>query len=150
MKWLSKKQMFRIPIAGWSMWLAGDIQLERGDRESAQKAMAQCATWLRRRVSVMVFPEGTRSAEGQLAEFKDGAFRLAIEEQVPIVPMALVGTKEAIRKHDWRFGPARAEVHVMDPVDTMGMTLDDLDALRTTVRDRIASQLMSMRAATPG
>lgn len=146
MKWLSKKEMFRIPVAGWLMYLAGDIQVDRGDRESGQKAMAACADYLRNRVSVMIFPEGTRAVDGELGRFKDGAFRLAIETQVPILPLAVAGTKEALRKHDWRFGRADAEVHVMAPVPTEGLTLDDVDELRERVRDLISDQLATMRS----
>ena len=108
MKWLSKQEMFKIPIAGWLMYVAGDIKLDRGDRDSAKKAMDRCVWYLKHRVSVMVFPEGTRAVDGELGKFKDGAFRLAIEAQVPILPLAVHGTKEALRKHDWRFGRANA------------------------------------------
>ncbi len=145
MKWLSKQEMFGIPVAGWLMYLAGDIKLDRGDRESAQRAMGTCAEYLRERVSVMIFPEGTRAADGELGRFKDGAFRLAIETGTPILPLAVSGTKEALRKHDWRFGRADAEVHVMAPVPTEGLTLDDLDDLRDGVRASISAQLESMR-----
>jgi 1-acyl-sn-glycerol-3-phosphate acyltransferase len=145
MKWLSKKEMFKIPIAGWLMYLAGDVKLDRGDKDSATKAMDRCQWYLRRKVCVMIFPEGTRQQDGELGRFKDGAFRLAIEAQVPILPLAVAGTKEALRKHDWRFGRADAEVHVMAPVETAGLTLDDLDALRDRVRDLIQAQLVDMR-----
>ena len=65
----------------------------------------------------MVFPEGTRSASGELGPFKDGAFLLAIEAQVPILPLAVHGTRTALRKHDWRLGVADAEVHVLEPIE---------------------------------
>ncbi len=145
MKWLSKQQLFKVPVAGWLMHLAGDVQLDRGDKVSAQRAMAQCADYLRRRVSVMIFPEGTRAVDGELGRFKDGAFRLAIETQVPILPLAVSGTKEALRKHDWRFGRADAEVHVMAPVSTVGLTLDDVADLREQVRSAISAQLATMK-----
>lgn len=150
MKWLSKKEMFRIPVAGWLMYLAGDVKLDRGDRESAQKAMDRCKVWLGRRVSVMIFPEGTRSHSGEMAEFKDGAFRLAIETQLPILPLAVHGTKDALRKHDWRMGRSDAEVHVLAPVETDGLTMDDLPALKTRVRDAIVAERARMGGAVPG
>lgn len=146
MKWLSKKEMFKIPIAGWLMYLAGDVKVDRGDRDSAKKAMDRCAWYLDRHVSVMVFPEGTRAVNGDLGEFKDGAFRLAIESQVPILPLTVHGTKEALRKHDWRFGHAHAECHVLAPVSTEGMTLDDVASLKEHVRDLIAAELGVMKA----
>ena len=141
MKWLSKREMFKIPIAGWLMYLAGDIKLDRGDRDSAKAAMDRCAWYLDRKVSVMVFPEGPRAVDGELGKFKDGAFRLAIESGVPVLPIAVHGTKEALRKHDWRFGKANAACHVMEPISTDGMTLEDVDALKDRVRDMISAQL---------
>lgn len=144
MKWLSKQENFKIPIAGWLMHLVGDVKLVRGERESAKVAMDRCAWYLDHKVSVMVFPEGTRAVDGELGKFKDGAFRLAIESGVPILPLAVHGTKEALRKHDWRYGRATAACHVMEPVSTEGMTIEDLDLLKERVRDLISTQLVVM------
>ena len=102
---------------------------------------------LDRRVSVIIFPEGTRSETGELQEFKDGAFRLAVDAGVPIIPLAVHGTKTALRKHDWRFGRARAEVRILEPISTEGLTKRDVPALRDRVRDRIATELETMRSA---
>ena len=84
---------------------------------------------LDRRVSVIIFPEGTRSESGELQEFKDGAFRLAVDAGVPIIPLAVHGTKTALRKHDWRYGRARAEVRILEPISTEGLTKRDVPAL---------------------
>src|SRR5512138_3339362 len=92
MKWLSKSEFFKIPFVGWLMRLAGDIPLVRDDAKSIVRAMRECGDRIDKRVSVMIFPEGTRSASGELGEFKDGAFRLAVEKQVPIVPLVVHGT----------------------------------------------------------
>jgi 1-acyl-sn-glycerol-3-phosphate acyltransferase len=137
MKWLSKAELFRIPIMGWMMWLAGDIPVKRGFGPSALEAMARCRKALANRVSVMIFPEGTRSKTAELLPFKDGAFRLAIEAGVPILPLAVSGTSTALRKHDWRFGKSVAEVRVLSPVDTTGLTLADVPALKGRVREMI-------------
>jgi 1-acyl-sn-glycerol-3-phosphate acyltransferase len=126
------------------MRMAGDIPLVRGNRDSVLAALAQCRARLDAHVSIMVFPEGTRSASGELAEFKDGAFLLAIEAQAPILPLAVHGTRTALRKHDWRLGVSDAEVHVLAPISTTGMTLADLSALREQVRDCIAVELADM------
>jgi len=99
--------------------------------------MARCREVLRNRVSVMIFPEGTRSKTAELLPFKDGAFRLAIEAGVPVLPLALSGTGTALRKHDWRFGRSRAEVRVLEPIETQGLTLDDVPALKSKVREII-------------
>jgi 1-acyl-sn-glycerol-3-phosphate acyltransferase len=85
----------------------------------------------------MNFPERTRSNTGELRVFKAGAFKLAIEAQLPILPLAVYGTRDALRKHDWRLGNADATVRVLEPVSTAGLTLDDLDDLRRRVRTMI-------------
>lgn len=141
MKWMSKKEMFKIPVGGWLMQMARDIKLDRGNRESAQAAMDACADMLKQHVSVMVFPEGTRSTTGEMLPFKDGAFKLALEAGVPILPLAVRGTAEGLRKHDWRFGKTTAEVRVLEPVSTEGLTLDDLDDLRERVRTIIQDEV---------
>src|SRR5215213_4298533 len=137
MKWLSKAELFRIPIMGWMMWLVGDIPVKRGFGPSAVEAMERCRRSLRQRVSVMIFPEGTRSRTADLLPFKDGAFRLAIESGVPILPLALSGTRTALPKHDWHFGRSVAQVQVLDPVETTGLTLADVPSLKARVRDII-------------
>ena len=78
----------------------------------------------------MIFPEGTRSTTAELLPFKDGAFRLAIEAGVPILPLAVSGTGTALPKHDWRFGRSVAEVRVLEPVETTGLSLDDVPRSR--------------------
>jgi 1-acyl-sn-glycerol-3-phosphate acyltransferase len=148
MKWLSKAELFRIPVMGWLMHLAGDVPVKRGFGPSAVEAMARCREVLSNRVSVMIFPEGTRSPTAELLPFKDGAFRLAIDAGVPILPLALHGTGNALPKHDWRFGRSTAVVEVLPPVETAGLTPADVPALKQKVRtmivegrDRLARQL---------
>ena len=138
MKWLSKDTIFRIPVMGWMMRMAGDIELRRGDRASASGALAACRDRLAKRVSVMIFPEGTRSRGGELLPFKDGAFRLAVETGAPILPIAIAGTRHAMAKGSFRFQSAVARCEVLEPVSTEGLTTDDVPALRERVRSLIA------------
>lgn len=145
MKWMSKIEIMRIPLVGWMMRLARDIPLERGDAKSIVAAMNAARERLDTNVSVMIFPEGTRSASGELGEFMSGAFRLAINAQVPILPLAVHGTGDALRKHDWRLGSARAEVRVLEPISTVGMTKADMPALRDRVRAVIADARDDLR-----
>jgi 1-acyl-sn-glycerol-3-phosphate acyltransferase len=98
-------------------------------------------------MSVMIFPEGTRSLDGEIRAFKDGAFRLAITTGTPILPMAVHGTRSALRKHDWRMGDTNAEVRVLEPISTVGMTEDDIPVLRERVRDLIVAEVAKMSAA---
>jgi 1-acyl-sn-glycerol-3-phosphate acyltransferase len=137
MKWLGKASLFKIPVVGWSMWLAGDIPVRRGEKDSALQAMAICKRWLDKGMPVMIFPEGTRSKTEELLPFKDGAFRLAIETGADVLPMAVSGTRRALPKHSWRFATARALVTVGTPISTKGMTLADVERLKTLARDQI-------------
>lgn len=146
MKWLSKASFFRIPVVGWMMSLAGDIPVHRGDARSAARAMLACRDRLRRGVSVMIFPEGTRSMKPDLLPFKDGAFRLAIDEQLPILPLALAGTRTALPKKGFVMQRADAEVTILEPIDTKGMTTKDVPELR----DRVQKMITEARAEILG
>ena len=146
MKWLSKSEFFKIPFVGWMMWLSGDIRLVRGDKKAGVQALVDMKDRLAKRVSVMVFPEGTRSKTGELGEFKEGAFRVAIQTGHPILPIAVMGTRDALVKHDWRFGFSDAEVRVLDPIPTEGLTKADVPELRDRTRAVIAEALDTMRA----
>ena len=146
MKWLSKETVFKIPLVGWLMTMAGDVRLIRGNKESIVEAMKDCSDRLGKRTSVMLFPEGTRTRDGSLGQFKDGAFRLAIEHQVPILPMVVNGTREALQAGSWKMNVTDAEVRVMEPISTTGLTLDDVPELRERVRNIIAAELEAMRS----
>ena len=137
MKWLSKHTIFNIPVMGWMMRMALDVPVRRGQRESALAALAECRDRLTRRVSVMIFPEGTRSRTDELLPFKDGAFHLAIQSGVPILPIALAGTRSCMAKGSFAFRHAHAKARVLDPIDTDGLTLDDVPALRDRTRATI-------------
>ena len=145
MKWLSKSDFFRYPLIGWMMRMAGDISLVRGERDSAKQAMDACRDRLSKKVSVMIFPEGTRSRTGELQPFKNGAFRLAIETGTPILPLAVNGAYTALVKGDWRFGVSNAEVRVLEPVETAGMSMTQFGELRDRVHALIAAELAEMR-----
>ena len=148
MKWLSKATFFKIPLIGWMMRMACDIRLVRGERDSVIAAMAACGDRLQKRVSVMIFPEGTRSNDGELKPFKDGAFRLAIEHQAPILPLAVNGAYSALIKGDWRFGVTDAQVCVLEPISTDGLTLADVATLRDRTHAIIAAAVSDMRSLT--
>jgi 1-acyl-sn-glycerol-3-phosphate acyltransferase len=145
MKWLSKIELFRLPVVGWLLRLADDIPLERGDRDSAAKAMAACADRLSKKVSVMIFPEGTRATGDELLPFKDGAFRLAIETGTPILPIAVHGTRTALQKHSWKLGESRARAVVLEAEPVEGLGIEDLDVLKKRVRDRIEEALEELK-----
>jgi len=147
MKYLSKESILRIPLVGWMMKMSGDVSLLRGDRSSGAAALIVCEKWLKRKMSVMIFPEGTRSSDGEMRSFKDGAFVLAIRTQTPMLPVVVHGTRSALRKSDWRMGDAKAEVRVLEIIETTGMTLNDVPALRERVRDAMIAEIAKMRLA---
>lgn len=148
MKWVAKSTFFNIPIVGFLLMLSRDIKLVRGAKGAGAHVYTEAANRLSTRTSVMLFPEGTRSASGELGAFKDGAFKIAIEAQAPILPLVVHGTRNALIKHDWRFGRCDAVVQILDPIPTIGMTLEDVDALREQVRDLIAATKADLAAAS--
>ena len=89
-----------------------------------------------------------QEGDAEALPFKDGAFRLAIDAGVPILPLVVCGTSTALRKHDWRVNPARAEVRVLEPIETTGLTIADVPALRDRVRDLIAKARAEMAVGT--
>ncbi len=145
MKWVSKETFFRLPAMGWMMRMAGDIEVQRGNNRSRLRALEGIRDRLGKRVTVMIMPEGTRSRTGNLLPFQDGAFRTAVEAGVPILPMAVAGTRHAMAKGSLLFNRARAEVRVLEPVETAGLTLDDVPELRERVRGLIQAARDDLR-----
>ena len=114
--------------------MAGDIPVKRGERMSAVKEMANARDRLHKKASVMIFIEGTRSRDGELLPYEDGAFRLALEAGVPSVPLVVAGTRDAMAKGSFRLQRARARVKVLPPIETAGLTVNDVVALRDRPR----------------
>jgi 1-acyl-sn-glycerol-3-phosphate acyltransferase len=141
MKFLSKRSVFRIPLLGWQMRLAGDVAVERGDKDSARRALEQLRRRLLEGSSVIVFPEGTRRSDGAVAPFRDGAFRLAIESGVDVVPLAVRGTERALPVHSLVFRRTAASVTVLPPLATAGLAPGDAPGLAESARLRIAEAL---------
>lgn len=146
MKWISKDDFFRYPLVGWCMRMAQDIRLRRGDAKAAVHVLQEAQDRLEKNVSVMIFPEGTRSQDGELQEFKTGAARIAIQSGAPILPIALLGTRDALVKSDWRFGRSHAEARILEPISTDGLTKKDAGELTERLRDLIGDTLDEMRS----
>jgi 1-acyl-sn-glycerol-3-phosphate acyltransferase len=144
MKWVAKESLFKVPWLGWMFRLSGDIPVRRGDHESGQAVLAAARRYLDRGMSVMFFPEGTRSRDGRLQAFKSGAFRLAIEAGVPVLPIAVSGTAEGMPKGSPWVRPARPRARVLPLVPTSGLSPNDADRLREEVRNRIAAAVADL------
>ena len=141
MKLLFKRSLLRIPLLGWQLLIAGDVPIVRGNKESARVAMEELKRWLARRVSVFFFPEGTRSPDGSLGPFREGAFRLAIEAGVDVVPLAISGAGQGLPKHSFIFQPTTATLTVLPPVSTKGLSAADAPRLAAEIREVIARSL---------
>lgn len=141
-KWVAKKSLFYFPFIGWNMLLNGYVPLERGKTTSMRKMLAESGKLLRERNSIMIFPEGTRSKDGKLQPFKSGAFHLALENQVPILPIAITGTSKAIRKGGFLINPNYdIRATVLDPIPYSEIKGKDPKAVSAIVHAKIAEFL---------
>jgi 1-acyl-sn-glycerol-3-phosphate acyltransferase len=152
-KWISKAANFYVPCMGWFMYHAGYIPLRRGNKSSVLRCMARARQYIDDGVSVLFFPEGTRSKDGAVKEFKAGAFKLAIESQCDILPLAITGTANALPKDTWKFSnePTVMRMIVGDVISTKGMTEADLERLTAETRARVVAlkQELEARALAP-
>ena len=138
-KWVAKDSLFKIPVLGWNMLLSRHIRLRRGDFSSVKRAYKEASEWLRNGVSVVFFPEGTRSDNHEIGTFQNGAFKLAIKEKVPILPIMIKGTKNAIPKGSWRFTTKiSCVIRVLAPIDTSGLLAHDFIRLRELTRAQLS------------
>jgi 1-acyl-sn-glycerol-3-phosphate acyltransferase len=137
-KWIANEHLFKLPIVGLSMLSTKHIKLRKGKLGSIKNAYQEASEWLKRGMSIMLFPEGTRSNGYGLKEFYNGAFKLAIKEQVPILPISIKGTGNAIPRGSWLFTTnVSGGFKVLEPVDTVGASPDDFEKIRDLVRSRI-------------
>jgi 1-acyl-sn-glycerol-3-phosphate acyltransferase len=145
-KWVAKASLFKVPFIGWCLSLIKHIKLVRGDFSSIKEIYHQASLWLRKDMSVLFFPEGTRSSTGKMGEFQNGAFKFAIKEKKPILPICLKGTYAAIPKGSWIFrSKVAAEVVVLEPIATDSYGPGDYALLRDTVSSKIQEALDTPR-----
>lgn len=137
-KWIAKESLFSVPIIGWNMRLAKHVRLSRGNFGSIKKVYREAATWLRAGMSVLFFPEGTRSESNEMGDFQNGAFKLAIKEKVPILPICLQGTGGAIPKGSWIFQTkTKGGLKVLPPIETAGFGPADFVKLKELARSKL-------------
>jgi 1-acyl-sn-glycerol-3-phosphate acyltransferase len=149
-KWVSKQELFRVPVFGWNMYLAGYVKLQRERKGSIARMMRDCRAELDRGSSIMMFPEGTRSPDGRMRRFREGAFILAKDAQVEVVPIVIEGTREALPKgglllQSLKRVPIR--VRVLPPVAPDAAA--DAESMATIVHDLIETELAAMRSSPP-
>jgi 1-acyl-sn-glycerol-3-phosphate acyltransferase len=142
-RFVAKQELTRIPLLGQAMVAAGHVTIDRTNRARAMEAYAQAARTIREKdVSVVVFPEGTRSRTGELGPFKNAPFGLAIAAQVPLVPVYVHATFRILPKGAWRLRRMPIRLLVGEAIPTAGLTLDDREALR----DRARAAIVALRA----
>ena len=140
-KWVAKKDLLKLPFIGGLLWVNDHVLLARGEFGSIKAVYRQAAEWLRKGVSMLFFPEGTRSGTNEMNEFQNGAFKLAIKEGVPILPIFIGGTREAIPKGGWIFKTkVSGRLVVLPPIDTSNYKAADYMALRDLVRGKLQEQ----------
>lgn len=146
-KWVSKAELFNLPLIGWNMHLNRYIKLKRGNKRSIKEMYNACETHLSEGSSIYVFPEGTRSPTGKMRDFKEGAFVLAKRQHVAILPLVINGSKNAVPKNSLNFhGHTHVEVDVLDPlvpeefmdVPTSELTNQVRELIRARVREEQA------------
>jgi 1-acyl-sn-glycerol-3-phosphate acyltransferase len=142
-KVVAKKELFRVPFFGACLRLAGFIEVDRSDRDQATRAIRRAVDSLLEGHCFLVFPEGTRSPNGELGLFKKGVFHVALEAKSRIVPVALQGVQALMPKGSLGISPGTVRVRILDPIEAGGYSSDRLDLLIEDVRGRIFAALSS-------
>jgi 1-acyl-sn-glycerol-3-phosphate acyltransferase len=143
---LYKAELRKLPILVRAFDVAEFVPLERGNRDQSLPAIERAAEALRDGASFLIFPEGTRSRTGELLPFKKGGFIMALKGQAPIVPVAITGTRHALKKGSFIIRPVRVTVRFGRPIETTGLGLEDRDTLITQARTAVASLLQDQAA----
>ena len=149
-KWVSKREVFKVPFIGWNMWLNGYIGIQRGNKDSAKIMLAECEKALRNGSSVFMFPEGSRSLTGIIKPFKPGAFVLAHQLQLPVLPIVIQGTQHALPKNSLNFnGRHKIRLEVMQPVPYAEFAHLDTEATAAYFQQIIQDRLNLIQANEP-
>jgi 1-acyl-sn-glycerol-3-phosphate acyltransferase len=136
-RFVAKKELTYIPFFGWALALSDQIVIDRGNRRRSVESLRRAAERVRGGVNVIIFPEGTRSPDGRLQPFKSGGFHLALDAQVPVIPVTVSGSWQLIPKRSLRVRSGPVKVVYGKPIETAGMTARDREALKRRVADAI-------------
>jgi 1-acyl-sn-glycerol-3-phosphate acyltransferase len=140
-RWTAKAELFHTPYMGWAMSRIGYIPIERDSPKKAYRSMLRAAEVVRNGVSVIIFPEGTRSPDGNLQPFKKGVFLLALKSRAPILPITIQGTSKIMRKGDWRTYPGQVRIQIDPPIETAGTPAEKEEELSQRVRSTLVKNL---------
>ncbi|HEA68352.1 MAG TPA: 1-acyl-sn-glycerol-3-phosphate acyltransferase [Desulfobacterales bacterium] len=136
-RYLAKAELFKIPIFGYAMKRAGYISIDRSNRKSAFESLKEAAKKIRNGASVLIFPEGTRSQDGNIRPFKKGGFALAVDSGVPVVPIVIHGTWSIMPKKGIRIKPGNVVIEILKPIETSDYTRKTRDDLMEKVGQAI-------------
>ena len=137
-RFVAKKELLRVPVFGWGLWALKNIIIDRSNHVQAVRSYAVAGQRIRRGISVVVFPEGTRGEGDELLPFKKGGFVLALETGTPIAPVALVGTSQVMPKNSMRVESGEVEVRIGEPIETADWKLHDRGKLTEMLKEKIA------------
>lgn len=140
-KWLMKQSLRKMPLVGFASKKAGHVFVDQSSRKGIVETMRQTRDTLRDGMSTVVFPEGHRTPDGKMAEFKKGAFQTALSLKLPIVPVTIDGAYKVLPIHSWTMFPAAISLTFHDPIPTEGITADGLSQLIADVHKIIESGL---------
>jgi len=145
-RWISKIENYKVPVLGWYLRMAKYIVIDRGNEESKTGMMEKSAECLRKGISIMMFPEGTRSPDGEIAPFKLGAFQLALMTDKSILPVIVDGTGGVLPKHGLLFSRGNIlKIKVLDPVHPGSFGTGDPEELASKFRNLMVAELKKMR-----
>jgi len=145
-RWISKAEVFKIPVYGWFMYLNGDIKLQRSSKSSIKKMIVDAEKALRKGCILAIFPEGTRSKTDKLGNFKEGAFKMAQNTEVPIVPVVICGTGNKLLYPNGLFkGRHKVTVKVLDEIPYRDFKDKDSKALSQEVRTLIETEIKKIK-----
>ena len=145
-RWISKIENEGVPILGWYLRMAGYITVDRGNDESKAEMLGRSYKCLRHGISIMIFPEGTRSADGEIGFYKRGAFQLAIEAGVPILPVLIDGTAGILPRHGLKLGSGyHVNIKVLDPVNPSAFSTDKPEVLAAEFQKIMQDELRTLR-----
>lgn len=142
-RWMAKQELFKIPLFGITMKRAGYIPIDRSNRRLAMRSITAAARRIQEGASVIIFPEGTRTPDGQLQPFKKGALLIATKAQVPVVPMVISGSYQVQPKNSLRINPAPLKLRILPPIAASELTPAQIDKLTDRIHDQIARCLQS-------
>ena len=138
---MAKKELFYVPFMGWHLWSAGNFPIDRSDPRKTAKSLRKVIDGIRAGKSLAVFPEGTRTPDGRLQEFKHGAFKIAMRAGVSIVPVSIRGTFKLLPKTTLAPRPGRVDVIIGKPIDTREYSEKNLNELISRTRAAIQANL---------